>query len=306
MDNTTAFSVVCTEMGPHEATLRYTGAMRQAGALALEYQFERLFGYFQYRRIRLLMESPGGAVDGLQYVLRVMKKWARQGRVVAVGSTFQCASAAAFLLSMGEWGKRRVDRGTLLLFHNARLEGSSFAQVTAELSTTLSQALSSVDSKLLDMMVDKMLFETGSAKNLADIVCARLRHVDLHWKQLASELTTFTIALDHKRKPDWLKEIQRWSRPLGDQSRFVLEMKKHISRRLQRGARMDLCEAYVLCLIDEIAEVLDADSTKDAGVADGVERDVAKDKPEPERAQSFGIENGLGSEKIYRVEGFCA
>ncbi len=164
MDNTTAFSVVCTEMGPHEATLRYTGAMCQAGALALEYQFERLFGYFQYRRIRLLMESPGGAVDGLQYVLRVMKKWARQGRVVAVGSTFQCASAAAFLLSMGEWGKRRVDRGTLLLFHNARLEGSSFAQVTAELSTTLSQALSSVDSKLLDMMVDKMLFETGSAK----------------------------------------------------------------------------------------------------------------------------------------------
>ena len=113
MKNANAYSVVCTEMGPHQASLRYTGAMCQGGALALEFQFDRLFVYYKYRRVTLMMESPGGTIDGMDYVLRVIQRWAAQGRAVAIGSTFQCASAAAFLLSMGEWGRRRVDRSTL-------------------------------------------------------------------------------------------------------------------------------------------------------------------------------------------------
>lgn len=260
MENTNTFSVVCTEMGPHEASVQYTGAMCQAGALALAYQFDRLFGYFKYHRIMLSLESPGGAVDGLDYVLRTMQRWAAQGRVVAIGSTFQCASAAAFLLSMGEWGHRRVDRGTFLLFHSARLQSGSFTEMTAALSINLSQALNSIDKKLLDVMVDKMLLETGCAKHLGHMVAARLHHVDINWKRLAVDLTTFTTAFDGKRRPDWLKEIQKWARPGADPNKFVLEMRQHLNRRLQRDVRMDLCEAYVLCLIDEIVDVLAARS----------------------------------------------
>jgi hypothetical protein len=256
MENANTYSVVCTEMGPHQASLRYTGTMCQGGALALEFQFDRLFGYYKYRRVTLMMESPGGTIDGMDYVLRVMQRWAVQGRAVAIGSTFQCASAAAFLLSMGEWGRRRVDRSTFLLFHSARLQSASFAEMTAALSINLSQALNSVDKKLLDVMVDKMLLETGSPQDLAQLVGARLRHVDLHWKTLAVGLTTFTTAFDDKRRPDWLKDIQKWARPAGDPAKFVLELKKHLSRRLQRDVRMDLCEAYVLCLIDEVVDVL--------------------------------------------------
>lgn len=117
-----------------------------------------------------------------------------------------------------------------------------------------------MDKKLLDVMVDKMLLETGSPQHLAQLVGARLRHVDLHWKTLAVGLTTFTTAFDDKRRPDWLKDIQKWARPGADPNRFVLELKKHLSRRLQRDVRMDLCEAYVLCLIDEVVDVLMPDS----------------------------------------------
>lgn len=262
MNNTQEFSLVCTEMGPHQASLRYTGVMCQAGALMLEFQFDRLFGYYKYRRITLMIESPGGTIDGLDYVLRVMQRWAAQGRSVVIGSTFQCASAAAFLLSMGEWGHRRVDRSTFLLFHSARLQSASFAEMTAALSINLSQTLNSVDKKLLDVMVDKMLLETGGAQHLGQLVVERLRHVDLHWKMLAAELSTFTTAFDDKRRPDWLKEIQKWARPGSDPNKFVLELKKHLSRRLQRDVRMDLCEAYVLCLIDEVVDVLPASSSQ--------------------------------------------
>lgn len=262
MTNTNEFTVGCTEMGSHEASVLYTGAMCQAGALALAYQFERLFGYYQYRRITLSIESPGGAIDGLEYVLRIMDKWARQGRTVAVATTFTCASAAAFLLAMGEWRHRRVDRGAFLLFHSARIDGSSMAGMTAAASTHLSQALISVDRRLLDLMVNKMLLETGGVQNLVDLVLARVRHVDLHWKELAANLTTLTTGADGKRKPDWLKAVQKWTRHGADPRKFLLEMKKHLNLRLQRDVRMDLCEAYVLCLIDQIDDVLDADSAE--------------------------------------------
>ena len=275
MASTEEFSAVCTEMGAHDATVAYSGAMCTAGALALEYQLERLFGYYKYRRITLRVESAGGAIDGLDYVLRAMHKWAAQGRMVAIESTFQCASAAAFLLTMGEWGRRRVDRSTFLLFHSARLESSSFAEMTAAISTNLLQALNRVDGKLLDVMVNKMLSETGSARNLVDLVLARIHYVDLHWKALAADLTTFTTGADGKRKPDWLKAVQKWTRLGTEPTKFVPELKKHLNLRLQRDERMDLCEAYVLCLIDEVGGVFDAGSAQLAPIAEVLAQELS-------------------------------
>jgi len=278
MTNTKEFSVVCTEMNAHQSSVRYTGPMCQAGALALVHQFDRLFGYYQYRRLVLSIESPGGAIDGMEYVLRAMDRWAKKGRSVAVASTFQCASAAAFILAMGEWGRRRVDRGTFLLFHSARIDGSSMAGLTAASSRSLLQALNGVDQKMLDVMVSKMLLETGGDANLVDLVMARVRYVDLHWKELAADLTTLTTGVDGNRKPDWLKTLQKWTRHGADPRKFVLEMKKYLNLRLQQDARMDLCEAYVLCLIDEIDTVLDAGAVELAAVTDVIKQTLLPDE----------------------------
>jgi hypothetical protein len=270
MTATNEFSLNCTEMGAHEAHVLYAGVVCQAGALALEHLLAKVFGYYKYRRITLSIESPGGAIDSLEYMLRCIQEWSTQGCSVAVRSTFQCASAAAFLLAMGEWGHRRVDRGTFLLFHGTRVEGQSMSAMTAALSSNLSTVLHSTDRKLLDVLMNRMLVQSGGATNLVDLVLARIRFVDQNWKDLAAKLTTFTAGVDGNRKPDWLKLVQRWSRLSTDPRRFVLEMKKHLNMRLQLDVRTDLCEAWVLCLIDEISGVLAADCAELAPAADAL------------------------------------
>jgi len=226
-----------------------------------------------------------------------MDQWAKEGRSVAIQSTFQCASAAAFILAMGEWGRRRVDRGTFLLFHSARIDGSSMAGMTAAYSTHLSHALNSVDRKLLDVMVNKMLVETGGAENLADLVLARVRYVDLHWKELSADLTTLTTGVDGTRKPEWLKALQKWMRHGPDPRKFVLEMKKHLNLRMQQDARMDLCEAYVLCLIDEIDTVLDAGSVELATATDVIKHKLLPDeRPDWVEADSSHSSNEISKD----------
>ncbi|MFZ4479090.1 MAG: ATP-dependent Clp protease proteolytic subunit [Rhodoferax sp.] len=285
MASTNEFTVSCREMGSHEANVLYKGAICRAGALALESQLESLFGYFQYRRITLSLESPGGAIDGLDYVLRLMKKWARQGRVVAVESTFVCASAAAFLLAMGEWGRRSVDRSTMLLFHSSRIEAPAMLGMTAAISSNLSSTLQSVDRRLLEMLVNKMLLESGSNQDLVELVLGRMHFVEQNWMQLAGDLSTLTAGADGSRKPDWLKGLQKWTRHGADPKRFVAEMKKYLSLRLQQDSRMDLCEAYVLCLIDQIDGVVDADSVTHAPLPAAVAQDHFPDQPRVEGAQ---------------------
>ena len=254
------FSLVSNEMGRHQATLTYTGEMCRDGALALEHQFDRLFGYFKYGRINLCIESPGGEITGLEYVLRAMDRWAEEGRYVAVRSTFQCASAAACLLSMGEWGKRSVDRTTFLLFHCSRVQGEGNSQITARASKQLSTTLDDLDRRLLDVIVGNMLTKTGGTNGLMDLVLRRARFLDTDWVNVATNISTLTNAVRGDRKPDWLKTVLKWERYANDSQKFVQEMKKHLVMRFQSEQRMDLCEAFVLLLIDEISGVLDAGS----------------------------------------------
>ena len=124
------------------------------GAIALERQLDSLFGYYQYNCVELRLESPGGSVDALHYMLRQMTRYEERGKEVAVQSTFLCASAAAYPVSDGKWGHRRVDRSTNLLFHSARVEATGYG-MTAATSTNLSNALSGIDHRLVDVLIQR-------------------------------------------------------------------------------------------------------------------------------------------------------
>jgi hypothetical protein len=258
METQNKFSLNVLEMGTHEAGLDYTGEMSQPGALALTRQFERLFGYYQYPRIVLSIESPGGALDGLEYVLRSMKKWSAVGKHVAVRSTFLCASAGAFLLAMGAWGERRVDKVTHLLFHNARIPGASVLQMTASLTTNISKTLSTVDKSMLDYLVEKLMRDAGGIVRLATTVQMRLCFVDSHWSSVGGKLSTIASAKDGTRKPGWIKSMSNWA--YGDPVKFLTAFKSHLARSFSKDQAFDLAESYVLCLIDEIEDVVTAHS----------------------------------------------
>lgn len=258
MDIAKAMSLAVLEMGTHHAALSYEGEMTQPGALALTRQFDRLFGYYQYPKIVLSIESPGGALDGLQYVLRSMAKWSSLGHQVAVRSTFLCASAGAFLLAMGAWGERRIDKGTHLLFHNARISGSLMPQATASMTSNLSKSLSNVDRSLLNQLVENLTMNAGGVDQLAKSIQRRLIFLEKDWANMERRMSTIGNSREATRRPGWIKSIGSW--PFTNPSAFLTAYKRHLARSFDKDQASDLPESFVLCLIDEIVDVVSSQS----------------------------------------------
>ncbi|MCF8169319.1 MAG: ATP-dependent Clp protease proteolytic subunit [Rhodoferax sp.] len=256
-----SLSITCEHMGPHEAVVLYSGAICEAGALALQSRFQSLFGYYQYNRVQLQLESPGGSVEAMHFILRQMQRYEQQGRAIAISTTFLCASAAAVMLAMGSWGERKVDRSTTLLFHTVRIE-SGLNAITAALSSSLSQSLQSVDRHLVDLLVKRMVMQTGSEEALAHLVVERCQYVERNWNKLAVQLGSLQSDSEGTRKPQWLKLMIKFARHGISAGKFTNELKKHLHSCMQREVRMDVRQAYALLLIDTVDGVIDADALR--------------------------------------------
>jgi hypothetical protein len=61
-----------------------------------------------------------------------------------------------------------------------------------------------------------------------------------------------------KRQPDWFKSLTKITRQGLEKGKFLQELQKLIHNRMQHDVRMDLREAFCLCLIDEVTGVLKA------------------------------------------------
>ena len=255
MNEQTVNRVSCQHLGPDKAVVVYEGVICQAGAAALDQQLESLFGYYQYQRVELRLESPGGSVEAMNYILRQIGRYEREGRAVAVRTTFMCASAAAVLLAMGQWGERRVDQSTALLFHTARVD-SNLQGMTAAVSNSLSQTLLVADQRLVSTLLGRMLRETGSELALLDLVRSRLQQVESDWNQLESRLGYSKAETEGRGRPEWMRALAKLARPEMADGKFTASLKKHLYSRMQRDVQMDLREAYALCLIDEVEGVL--------------------------------------------------
>src|SRR3954447_10452998 len=74
--------------------------------------------YYKYRRLRYLIDSPGGEVAGLRLMLDQMRDWIDDGGVIETVGLTSAASAAALILSHGSHGCRSVMPSTSLLYHD--------------------------------------------------------------------------------------------------------------------------------------------------------------------------------------------
>lgn len=255
MNNQSMNRVSCEQMEPHKAVLLYEGAICQEGATALVKQFESLFGYYQYQRVDLQLESPGGSLEAMNYMLRHIEKYEMDGRVIPVRTTFLCASAAAVILAMGQWGQRRVDQSTALLFHTARV-GSNLQGLTAADSNSLSQSLVVADQRMVSTLVGRMLREAGSEQGLLQLVRTRWQQVDRDWDRLACALGSLGDEVEGRGRPEWMRALAKLVRPEMPHGKFTSALKKHLYVRMQRDVRMDLREAFISCLVDEIDGIL--------------------------------------------------
>ena len=252
------FTLKCESMGQHDATLGYYGPISKEGALALTRKLEHLFGYYQYNKVILGIESPGGEVDGLDYLLRVLSQHAKQGKWVETRTTFKCASAAAVLLAAGRFGSRRVGVQTQLLFHSSRMQGADI-EWTAKSSTMLTKALLSIDRKVIDTLLERLICACDGGDGFVAVVSARLDYVSIHWGALAPQLTTLTSPDTDVAVPQWLKALNRIVKPQGNPEMVIASFKRYLTERFQTDKPMAALEAFVLCLIDEVQGVIQGD-----------------------------------------------
>lgn len=145
-----------TEMfGTHHVAIRLCGPVTTASIFALVDAMERGVGYYQYRRVDIEIDSPGGEVRALDYYLNKLDGMRRRipGLIIGTLAMTEASSAAAQLLSLGTVGYRRAYASTTILYHNSRIpfRQSVLTQTDMEsLAQQLKEADDAMQVRLLD------------------------------------------------------------------------------------------------------------------------------------------------------------
>jgi ATP-dependent protease ClpP protease subunit len=103
------------------AIIRLIGEIENDVIFWLSDEIDHAIGYMCYDRVDIHIDSPGGAIDSLDYFLTRLEQWRRDGLVLGTLGLTTVASAAAVILSLGSHGHRRVYPSARLLYHDARI-----------------------------------------------------------------------------------------------------------------------------------------------------------------------------------------
>ncbi len=109
-------------------------------------QVEKRLTYYWEHAFEFEIDSPGGETPALDYLLGRMDQWRSRGARIATLGLTSVASAAAFVLSMGDIGHRRAFDGCRLLYHDARVTPPPNSEITRQAATILAELLDRADS----------------------------------------------------------------------------------------------------------------------------------------------------------------
>jgi len=249
-------TIVVSELSAHSATVEWSGDIGLGGAAKFTKIIDNLFGYYMYQKINVIIESPGGQISALDYMLRAVDRWKQRGRNIAVSSNFECASAAALFLAFGQWGERKVDKHTSVTFHSARLDPRTFSEMTALSSSYVARKMVETDANVIANLVLALIKGAGSRQSLARLMLKRAQYIDENWKNLCFKMSSLSYSSSDQKKPAWINEIIELVSTNKDSKKFYIGFCQFLSKRFQLDTRMELFEAYALGLIDEINEVV--------------------------------------------------
>jgi ATP-dependent protease ClpP protease subunit len=235
--------------GAQEGTLEINTDISEASAIEIEKHLERLFGYYHYEQVTLKINSPGGAVIGLEHILECVQRWRDGGRRVQTLAMFRASSAAALLMSLGEVGSRSAHRNTSLLYHHARV-GSTAYTLTSGQADKLAAVLKVVDQGLVQRLVNHCNAGFGGGQGLADEGAVRCEMLHMQGLEIAQDL-----GVSEERRPlKWLKAVSRmWAECQTRQG--LAPYTKLLTARLEEDSGMDLREAWALGLLDRVKGV---------------------------------------------------
>ena len=120
--------------------------------------------HYHYRRIELVVASPGGVVAALEHIVRALSRWRARGVEVRTRVVASAASAAAVLVSLGD--ERIAAPGAKLLYHLARVPDAG--AVTARASAELHGELTRADARIVGHLVERALAARGPVAHRAE------------------------------------------------------------------------------------------------------------------------------------------
>jgi len=155
MPITTLFDVKCP-------VVRLTGSIDIKLALDLIDEIRLLRQYYQFREIELEIESPGGTIDALHYIVQSVLPL-RDQVVLRTRALNEVCSAAAMLLSLGTVGQRSASQFSRLLYHHSRTVFPETTARTHEQLREVSRRMREWDDKLMDMIVNHICADGSEA-----------------------------------------------------------------------------------------------------------------------------------------------
>jgi len=146
---------ITTMMNSDCPVIRLTGSIDMPVGYALLDEIKLLHDYYQFRTIELEIDSPGGDVDALHYIVQALAPWIRgEGRVLKTRALNQAASAGAMLLSFGTLGHRAASPHSRLLYHNMRTSFADGSSHTLAQLKAREKSLGVWERRFIDLLVE--------------------------------------------------------------------------------------------------------------------------------------------------------
>lgn len=166
--------------------IRLLGEINNQSIFTLCDEVDLAIDYYQYRKIEIQIDSPGGSIASLDYYLSKLERWKRKNVTIATLGLTQVASAAALILSLGTIGYRRAYSSSMLLYHNSRISRENWT-ATKESLQFESQNLYKTDNRLQNILIDHIYKDLIEAKSNI----YTMAYLDYNYKEkIFEELTT--------------------------------------------------------------------------------------------------------------------
>lgn len=134
------------------AIVTFIGKVNFDSIQTLVRAIDEAVNYYQFKRIRVEINSPGGELKALLMFLAKLKVWRSRGVMIETHALSNVASAAAVMLSLGDIGHRTAMADAEVLYHNVRVMGEMM--ITSEKAKRLNDDLTRIDQKILNALIE--------------------------------------------------------------------------------------------------------------------------------------------------------
>ena len=132
-----------------EAVIRLKGPVESESIIWLCDEIDLAVDYYNYRRVDIQIDSPGGEIAALDYFMTRLSDWRQvEGLVLGTLALTRAASAAAMILSLGSIGHRRAYPSAQLLYHDSRIMSGEGTVWTRQSLDRHRHALAETDARL--------------------------------------------------------------------------------------------------------------------------------------------------------------